>query len=125
MFTVRMCEKCVFKRKAIPIKVNFLLWEKLHFEFNKFDFLKNFNKNRLWGGRARKEPTLQLRETNTTAERICLRYNLYLVSQPRMSGKSYGGVASLKVPITHWNINRPKKAFKKQHDHRIDQGRYT
>ena len=34
-----------FNMKTIPIKVNFLFGEKLHFEFNQYDFFKNFNQN--------------------------------------------------------------------------------
>ena len=38
-----MCKNVLFKWKTIPIEVNFLLWERLHFEFNQFDiFFVNF-----------------------------------------------------------------------------------
>ena len=52
-----MCEKCLLKRKVIPLKVNFLLWEKFYFEFDQFDnFFFEFPLKKIDGGGSRKEP---------------------------------------------------------------------
>ena len=60
IFTVEICGKNIlFKQKTIIIGVNFMLWEKLYFRFNQFDFFCNFPSNNFDGaGGDKKEPRL-------------------------------------------------------------------
>ena len=54
IFTVKMCEKCFVQTKTMPIEVNTLLWEKLHFEFYQFIFFKFQLKNWWWAGKQKR-----------------------------------------------------------------------
>ena len=59
---VKTCERSfVQKKKTNPIEVDFLLWKKVHIEFNQFDiWFCNFPPNYFDGGRQKKANVFQL-----------------------------------------------------------------